>query len=181
MQEQIIKGMKQELLENQEKNKELLDFYNRYDTIIQQERKANIESIKEINDRKEEIERNLRKQLDNTTSELETLKSEFNVKMQKIKLMELELDNKLSAEAANKKLQAEAFHAKEIELEKLRKGKLKFNNKMEDLRKDLQLEKDGRREDNMENRQIQNELREKIIKINAELQYQEGLVQRLRQ
>ena len=57
----------------------------------------------------------------------------------------------------------------EIELEKLRKGKLKFNNKMDDLRKDLQLEKDGRREDNMENRLIQNELREKIIKINAEL------------
>lgn len=73
--------MKQELLENQEKNKELLDFYNRYDTIIQQERKSNIESIKEINDRKEELERNLKKQIDNTTSELETLKSEFNVKM----------------------------------------------------------------------------------------------------
>jgi len=91
--------------------------------------------------------------------------------MQKIKLMELELDNKLSAEAANKKLQAEAMHAMEIELEKLRKGKLKFNNKMEELRKDLQLEKDGRREDNMENREIVNELKEKIIKINAELQY----------
>ncbi len=172
--------MKKELLDNQEKNKELLDFYNRYDTIIQQERKANIESIKEINDRKEEVERKLKKQLDNTTSELETLKSEFNVKMQKIKLMELELDNKLSAEAANKKLQAEAMHAMEIEVEKLRKGKLKFNNKMEDLRKDLQLEKDGRREDNLESREIQNELREKIIKINAELQYQEGLVKRFR-
>jgi len=93
----------------------------------------------------------LKKQLDNTTSELETLKSEFNVKMQKIKLMELELDNKLSAEAANKKLQAEAMLAMEVEVEKLRKGKLKFNNKMDDLRKDLQLEKDGRREDNLEN------------------------------
>ena len=171
MQEQIIAGFKKELLDNQEKSKELQDFFNRYDTIIQQERKANFESIKEINERKEEIERNLKKQLDNTTSELETLKSEFNVKMQRIKLMELELDNKLSAEAANKKLQAEAMHAMEIELEKLRKGKLKFNNKMDELRKDLQLEKDGRREDNMENREIVNELKEKIIKINAELQY----------
>jgi len=83
--------------------------------------------------------------------------------------MELELDNKLSAEAANKKLQAEAMQAMEKELEKLRKGKLKFNNKMEELRKDLQLEKDGRREDNMENRELVNELKEKIIKINAEL------------
>ena len=43
------------------------------------------------------------------------------------------------------------MHAMEVELEKLRKGKLKFNNKMDDLRKDLQLEKDGRREDNLEN------------------------------
>lgn len=171
MQEQIIKGIKKELLDNQEKNKELQDFYNRYDTIIQQERKSNIESIKEINDRKEEVERNLRKQLDNTTSELETLKSEFNVKMQKIKLMELELDNKLSAEAASKKLQAEAMHAMEIEVEKLRKGKMKFNNKMDDLRKDLQLEKDGRREDHLESKEIHKELKEKIIKINAELEY----------
>lgn len=79
------------------------------------------------------------------------------------------MDNKLSAEAANKKLQVEAMHAMEIEVEKLRKGKLKFNNKMDDLRKDLQLEKDGRREDNMESRDIQNELKERIIKINAEL------------
>ncbi len=171
MQEQIIKGIKKELLDNQEKNKELQDFYNRYDTIIQQERKSNIESIKEINDRKEEVERNLRKQLDNTTSELETLKSEFNVKMQKIKLMELELDNKLSAEAASKKLQAEAMHAMEIEVDKLRKGRMKFNNKMDDLRKDLQLEKDGRREDHLENKEIHKELKEKIIKINAELEY----------
>jgi hypothetical protein len=46
------------------------------------------------------------------------------------------------------------MHAMEIEVEKLRKGKLKFNNKMEDLRKDLQLEKDGRREDNLESREI---------------------------
>lgn len=171
MQEQIINGIKKELLDNQEKNKELQDFYNRYDTIIQQERKSNIESIKEINDRKEEVERNLRKQLDNTTSELETLKSEFNVKMQKIKLMELELDNKLSAEAASKKLQAEAMHAMEIEVEKLRKGRMKFNSKMDDLRKDLQLEKDGRREDHLESKEIHKELKEKIIKINAELEY----------
>lgn len=61
------------------------------------------------------------------------------------------------------------MQAMEKELEKLRKGKLKFNNKMEELRKDLQLEKDGRREDNMENRELVNELKEKIIKINAEL------------
>ena len=63
------------------------------------------------------------------------------------------------------------MHAMEIELEKLRKGKLKFNNKMEELRNDMQLEKDGRRDDNMENREIVKELKEKIIKINAELQY----------
>lgn len=48
---------------------------------------------------------------------------------------------------------------------------MKFNNKMDDLRKDLQLEKDGRREDHLESKEIHKELKEKIIKINAELEY----------
>jgi hypothetical protein len=39
----------------------------------------------------------------------------------------------------------------EIELEKLRKGKAKFQSKIDDVKKDLQLEKDLRREDNKEN------------------------------
>jgi hypothetical protein len=40
----------------------------------------------ETNKAKEELEAKLRKELEKTTIELETIKSEFNVKMQKIRL-----------------------------------------------------------------------------------------------
>lgn len=66
-----------------------------------QERKANIELIKETNRQKEETEAKLSKQLDKTVIELETIKSEFNVKMQKIRLQELELENKVLAQSQN--------------------------------------------------------------------------------
>ena len=48
-----------------------------------------------LNDEKETIERNLKKELDESQTELETLKGEFKVKMMKISLAELELENKL--------------------------------------------------------------------------------------
>ena len=44
---------------------------------------------------REDIERKLKKELDECQTELETLKGEFKVKMMKIQLAELELDNKL--------------------------------------------------------------------------------------
>ena len=50
---------------------------------------------KKLNDEKDQIERNLTKQLDESQTELETLKGEFKVKMMKIQLQELELENKL--------------------------------------------------------------------------------------
>ena len=48
-----------------------------------------------LNNEKEAIERKLTKELDDTQTELETLKGEFKVKMMKIQLQELELENKL--------------------------------------------------------------------------------------
>ena len=48
-----------------------------------------------LNEEREEMERNLKKQLDTTKRELEELQGEFQVKMMKIKLMELEVENKL--------------------------------------------------------------------------------------
>jgi hypothetical protein len=58
-----------------------------------------VEMIKETNRQKEELEAKLSKQLDLTMIELETIKSEFNVKMQKIRLQELELENKVLAQS----------------------------------------------------------------------------------
>ena len=48
-----------------------------------------------LNAEKDTIERKLKKELDESQTELETLKGEFKVKMMKIKLTELELENKL--------------------------------------------------------------------------------------
>ena len=45
------------------------------------ERKSNIEMIRDTNKVKEETEAKLKKTLDKTVIELETIKSEFNVKM----------------------------------------------------------------------------------------------------
>jgi hypothetical protein len=45
------------------------------------ERKSNIEMIRDTNKAKEDTEAKLNKTLDKTVIELETLKSEFNVKM----------------------------------------------------------------------------------------------------
>jgi len=79
--------------------KMLQDFYDRHEEIMAQERRANVEMIKETNKQKEELEAKLSKQLDLTMIELETIKSEFNVKMQKIRLQELELENKVLAQS----------------------------------------------------------------------------------
>ena len=43
----------------------------------------------------EEIERRLRKELNEAQTELETLKGEFKVRLMKIQLQELELENKI--------------------------------------------------------------------------------------
>ncbi len=59
------------------------------------ERKSNIEMIRDTNKAKEDTEAKLNKTLDKTVIELETLKSEFNVKMQKIRLTEIELETKV--------------------------------------------------------------------------------------
>lgn len=66
--------------------KDLQDFFDRHEEIMATERKNNIEMIKDTNKAKDELEAKLRKQLDKTQIELETIKSEFNVKMQKIQL-----------------------------------------------------------------------------------------------
>jgi hypothetical protein len=50
------------------------------------ERKHNVELVMETNRQKEELQARMKKDLEKTTIELETIKSEFNVKMQKIRL-----------------------------------------------------------------------------------------------
>jgi len=91
----MVANLNGKLVGAQEKMKDLQDFYDRHEEIMAKERKTYLEMIKDTNNSKEELEARLCKQLDQTTIELETIKSEFNVKMQKIKLQEIELENKL--------------------------------------------------------------------------------------
>lgn len=62
--------------------------------------------IKQINDVRDKQEQELRKKNEELDIELKTLKSEFTLRMQKIRLAELEVDNKLQADEANKIKQA---------------------------------------------------------------------------
>lgn len=82
----MVNDTNTKILNQQDKLKELQDFFDRHDEIMAQERKQNVEMIRDTNKQKEEMEAKLRKQLDKTVIELETIKSEFNVKMQKIRL-----------------------------------------------------------------------------------------------
>lgn len=86
MLESMVSELNTEIVAAQTKMKDLQDFFDRHEEIMATERKNNIEMIKDTNKAKDELEAKLRKQLDKTQIELETIKSEFNVKMQKIQL-----------------------------------------------------------------------------------------------
>ena len=77
----MVNETNSKILGQQDKVKELQDFFDRHEEIMALERKQNIEMIKDTNKQKEDMEAKLRKQLEKTVIELETIKSEFNVKM----------------------------------------------------------------------------------------------------
>ena len=91
-------------LENDLKNmatkcKKLQDFYDKHDAILQEERSSSQKQIIQLSKDKDDLERHYKKELDVKTTALETLEGEFQVKMMKIRLMELELENKLTDNA----------------------------------------------------------------------------------
>ena len=61
--DEMVQGLKQELYELKDKQKDLQDFYYRHDSIFQEERNANIKQIKEINETRDKIENTLTKKL----------------------------------------------------------------------------------------------------------------------
>lgn len=56
MYEKLVANLREELHGVKINQKELQDFYDRYDVIIQDERKNNINQIREINDQRDKIE-----------------------------------------------------------------------------------------------------------------------------
>ena len=81
------------------KCKKLQDFYDKHDSILQEERSSTQKQIIGLMKEKDDLERHYKKELDVKTTALETLEGEFQVKMMKIRLMELELENKLTENA----------------------------------------------------------------------------------
>ena len=82
--ENLVNDLKVDHVEVVNKNKKLQEFKDKYDVILQDEKNASQTMQKKLISEKEEIERNLTKQLDESNTELETLKGEFKVKMMKI-------------------------------------------------------------------------------------------------
>ena len=82
--------------------------------------------IKEINDTRDKTEQTLTRKLRTVQQELDTVNGEFNLKMQKIKLMELELEAKIMADAGERKLKDDKLFSLEKEVNMLTslKGKL---------------------------------------------------------
>jgi hypothetical protein len=82
--------------------------------------------IKEINDTRDKTEQTLTRKLQTVQQELDTVNGEFNLKMQKIKLMELELEAKIMADAGERKLKDDKLFSLEKEVNMLTslKGKL---------------------------------------------------------
>jgi hypothetical protein len=58
-------------------NKELQDFKDKFDVVLQEERSEKMKMLIKLNEEREEMERNLKKQLDTTKRELEELQGEF--------------------------------------------------------------------------------------------------------
>jgi hypothetical protein len=54
-------------------NKELQDFKDKFDVVLQEERSEKMKMLIKLNEEREEMERNLKKQLDTTKRELEEL------------------------------------------------------------------------------------------------------------
>ena len=86
-----------------------------------------------LNSEKEELERTFRKKEDELTTELETLKGEFKVRMMKVQLQELSLDNALKEVEEKEEENATKFADKLAELKKLSTQAIKDKKLIETL------------------------------------------------
>ena len=77
MLDQIIANQRKDATDQIEKVRHLNDFYERHEEIMSSERKDAAQQIRMLNDEKDEIEKNLKKQLDATQTELDSLQSEI--------------------------------------------------------------------------------------------------------
>lgn len=95
LQEDQIAECQKDIKNMTNKNKKLQEFYDKHSTILAEREAELTAQILKIKAEKEEAERVLQKELDAAKTELETNAGDFKVRMMKIRLMELELENKL--------------------------------------------------------------------------------------
>lgn len=106
-----------------QKMKTLQEFFDKHDKILQEQQSSSTAEIIQLRKEKDDMEAQYKKELDVKTTALETLEGEFQVKMMKIRLMELEWENKLTDNA-------ESQEQKEMEMSELARDnkKLKIEN-----------------------------------------------------
>ena len=120
MSEDQTNDLDKDLKNMADKCKKLQDFYDKHDAILQDERTASQTQIITLSKEKDEVESFYKKELDKTNTKLETLEGEFQVKMMKIRLQELELENKLTDHAEAQEQKEHQFTQMEREVKKLR-------------------------------------------------------------
>lgn len=97
--EQQIQELDKDIKNMVTKNKKLQEFFDKHDKILQEQQTSSQTEIISLRKEKDDMETTFKKELDVKTTALETLEGEFQVKMMKIRLMELELENKLTDNA----------------------------------------------------------------------------------
>lgn len=73
MNDDFVQELKVDIKKTNDLNKELQDFKDKFDVVLQEERSEKMKMLIKLNEEREEMERNLKKQLDTTKRELEEL------------------------------------------------------------------------------------------------------------
>eukprot|EP00354_Favella_ehrenbergii_P008095 CAMPEP_0170462944 /NCGR_PEP_ID=MMETSP0123-20130129/8242_1 /TAXON_ID=182087 /ORGANISM="Favella ehrenbergii, Strain Fehren 1" /LENGTH=140 /DNA_ID=CAMNT_0010728255 /DNA_START=1179 /DNA_END=1601 /DNA_ORIENTATION=+ len=110
------------------KNKKLQEFYDKHSTILAERESELTAQILKIKNEKEESERTLQKELDSKKTELETYAGELKVRMMKIRLKEIELENQIIDEKEKSELRDEELIQVKKENQKQKQEISKLNN-----------------------------------------------------
>ena len=73
MNDDFVQELKADIKKTSDLNKELQEFKDKFDVVLQEERSEKMKMLIKLNEEREEMERNLKKQLDTTKRELEEL------------------------------------------------------------------------------------------------------------
>mmetsp|Transcript_26387 Transcript_26387/g.35256 ORF Transcript_26387/g.35256 Transcript_26387/m.35256 type:complete len:156 (+) Transcript_26387:1134-1601(+) len=128
MQEDQMAEAQKDIKNMATKNKKLQEFYDKHSTILAERESELTAQILKIKNEKEESERTLQKELDSKKTELETYAGELKVRMMKIRLKEIELENQIIDEKEKSELRDEELIQVKKENQKQKQEISKLNN-----------------------------------------------------